>query len=324
MGKPLRIVCHTLRWDAAILQQLSAVKGIAAEGVGTPEEFAEAVRSADGVVVSGFAYNERVAQTLRQSGQNVRWLQFCSSGIDAFQRHGGPADVVVCNAASAWGRGVAEHAFAMLLSLSRGMIHLERARLRKEWDQGKIVTQVTGLEGQTAVIIGCGEIGKSIAVRSQAFGMRTIGINRSSTPVAGMDQTLSVAELNRALGLADAVFVCIPLTADTTSLIGGREFEAMTRMPIFINVARGAVVDQKALENALKSGRLRAAGLDVFVQEPLPADSQLWGLENVILSPHISGQGDPNVLKRIAELCAENASRLARGAPLLSQVAGGR
>lgn len=323
MEKPIHIVCHTLRWDAAILQQLSAVKGIAAEGVGTPEEFAEAVKSADGVVVSGFAYNERVAQALRQNGQTVRWLQFCSSGIDAFQRHGGPADVAVCNAASAWGRGVAEHAFAMLLALSRGMILLERARLRKDWDQGKIVAQVTGLEGQTAVIIGCGEIGKSIAVRSQAFGMRTIGINRSGALVAGMDQTLPVSELNRALGLADAVFVCIPLTADTTSLIGGREFEAMTRMPIFINVARGAVVDQSALETALENGLLRAAGLDVFVREPLQADSRLWELENVILSPHISGQGDPNVLKRIAELCAENASRLARGAPLLSQVSAG-
>lgn len=323
MKKPLRIVCHTLRWDAAILRELSAVKGIAAEGADTPEAFAEAVGSADGVVVSGFAYNERVAQALRQNGQTVRWLQFCSSGIDAFQRHGGPADIAVCNAASAWGRGVAEHAFAMLLALSRGMIHLERARLRKEWDQGKIVVQVTGLEGQTAVIIGCGEIGKSIAVRSQAFGMRTIGINRSGTPVAGMDQTLPVSELNRALGLADAVFVCLPLTADTTSLIGGREFEAMIRKPIFINVARGAVVDQSALETALENGRLRAAGLDVFVQEPLPAGSRLWDLENVILSPHISGQGDPNVLQRIAELCAENAARLARGAPLLSQVSVG-
>jgi phosphoglycerate dehydrogenase-like enzyme len=323
MKNPLRVVCHTLRWDAAILQQLSTVKGITAEGAGTPEAFAEAVRSADGVVVSGFAYNERVAQALRQNGQKVRWIQFCSSGIDAFQRHGGPADVPVCNAASAWGRGVAEHAFAMLLSLSRGMIHLERARLRKEWDQGKIVAQVTGLEGQAAVIIGCGEIGKSIAARAQAFGMRTIGINRSGTPVAGTDQTLPVSELNKALGLADAIFVCLPLTADTTSLIGDREFDAMIRTPVFINVARGAVVDQNALETALKTGRLRAAGLDVFVQEPLQADSRLWELENVIISPHISGQGDPNVLKRIAALCAENASRLARGVPLLSQVSVG-
>jgi phosphoglycerate dehydrogenase-like enzyme len=323
MKNPVRIVCHTLRWDAVVLQQLSTVKDVTAEAAATPEEFAEAVRSADGVVVSGFAYNERVAQALRQNGRNVRWIQFCSSGIDAFQRHGGPADVTVCNAASAWGQGVAEHALAMLLSLSRGMIHLERARLRKEWNQGKIVAQVTGLEGQAAVIIGCGEIGKSIALRLQAFGMRTIGINRSGAPVSGMDQTLPVSELNRALGLADVVFVCIPLTADTTALIGGREFEAMARKPIFINVARGAVVDQNALEKALENGLLRAAGLDVFVQEPLQAGSRLWELENVILSPHISGQGDPNVLKRIAALCAENAARLARGAPLLSQVSAG-
>ncbi len=320
MSHALHIVCHTLRWDAPILQKLSTVKGVTARSAGTPEEFSEAVKTADAVVVAGFSYNERVAQALKENGRNVRWIQFTSSGVDALLRHGGLPNIPVCNAASAWGRGVAEHAFAMLLSLTRGIIHLERARLRKEWSQAKIVAQSGGLEGQTAVIIGCGEIGKSIATRCEAFGMQTIGINRNGTPVAGMHQTLPVAELHQALGKADAVFVCVPLTDETKSIIGVREFELMAQQTIFINVARGAVVDQAALERALRSGRIRAAGLDVFVLEPLPAEFGLGELENVILSPHISGQGDPNVLKRIAELCAENASRMLRGESLLSQV----
>lgn len=320
MSRAPHIVCHTIRFDEEILQRLSTVDGITVEGVKDIDGFSKAVEKADGVIVSGFAYDKKVADALCEQGKNVRWIQFTSSGIDTFLRHGGPANVAVCNAASAWGQGVAEHAFAMLLSLSRGIVHLERARIRKDWDQKNILTHVTGLEGQTAVIIGCGEIGKSIASRSAAFGMKTIGVNRSGASVSGFHQTTPISELGQALGMADVVFVCVPLTEDTKALVAAKQFELMVRCPIFINVARGPVIDQAALELALKDGRIRAAGLDVFVPEPLPSDSGLWNLENVILSPHISGQGDPNVLKRIAELCAENASRLRGGDPLLSQV----
>lgn len=320
MDRAPHIVCHTIRFNEPILQHLSTVSGVTSEGVKSTDEFVAAVGKADGVIVSGFSYDQKVAAALREHGRNVRWVQFTSSGVDTWNRHGGPSDVVVCNAASAWGRGVAEHAFALLLSLTRGIIHLERARLRKEWNQAKIVAQTGGLEGQTAVIVGCGEIGKSIAKRCEAFGMQTVGINRSGTYVAGMQQTLPISELHRALSMADAVFICVPLAEDTKALIGHREFSAMTQRPIFINVARGAVVDQPALEHALNEGLIRAAGLDVFVPEPLPADAKLWDMENVILSPHISGQGDPNVLKRIAALCGENALRLARDEPLISRV----
>jgi phosphoglycerate dehydrogenase-like enzyme len=169
------------------------------------------------------------------------------------------------------------------------------------------------LGGTTMAIVGLGDIGREIARTARAVGMRVIGVSRSGRKLPEAHRVYRVSALARVLGEADWVVVVVPLTADTQGLIGEAELAAMRASAWLINVARGAVVDETALVAALRTRRIAGAVLDVFATEPLPADHPLWNLDNVVVTPHISG---PSIPEEIAPVFGDNLRRFLAGRPL--------
>jgi len=179
--------------------------------------------------------------------------------------------------------------------------------------------QFLSLEGRTLVIVGMGSIGQQVARKAGAFDMRVIAVTRTGDAVDAADETVSADRMIDVLPGADAVVMCLPLNDRTRGLLGEGELAVMKPSAVVVNVARGGVIDQHALGNALRDHRLGGAGLDVFAKEPLPPDDPLWRLENVILSPHVAGAGGDNT-RRFVELFADNLERYRAGGALRNRI----
>ena len=167
------------------------------------------------------------------------------------------------------------------------------------------------LSGKTACIIGTGSVGSAIARRLRAFDVQTVGINRSGHPAAEFDQTQPTCRLDDLLPFADLVSCAMPLTAETAGLFDSVRLAKIKPGAVFVNVARGKVTDQQALVEALQSGQLSGAVLDVFEEEPLPRSSPLWDMEQVILTPHNSFVGE-HIGERLFRLFCKNLESFAQ------------
>jgi phosphoglycerate dehydrogenase-like enzyme len=172
--------------------------------------------------------------------------------------------------------------------------------------------QMRELWGKTIGIIGTGDIGSCLATRAKAFGMTTIGCNRTGRKAEGFDTVVHPGMLDMLLKESDFVVLALPLTGDTRYLIGERELGMMKPSAIVINVSRGSVIDEKALIAALKDRRIAAAALDVFEEEPLPSGSPLWKMENVVITPHCAGWGE-NFKRRYLDILHANCRRFLAG-----------
>jgi phosphoglycerate dehydrogenase-like enzyme len=278
--------------------------------------FARALPDADVVVAQDLSDAQ-----LARAGR-LRWLSSVAAGLDEIVT---PAllarDVVVTNASGVHGPNIAEHVLAMMLMFTRGLPKLLRAQLARRWERN-LSSRSDGpgeLTGKTLLIVGLGRIGEAIAARARPFGVRLLAVKKD--PAARHDATVAVDELlpmsalDEALGRADHVCVTVPLTPETRRLIDARRIARLRPGAFIYNVSRGAVIDEAALVDALRAGRLAGAGLDVFEQEPLPATSPLWDLENVIVTPHVSGV-TPLYYQRTAALFAENLERFLADRPL--------
>ena len=173
------------------------------------------------------------------------------------------------------------------------------------------------LEGQTILLVGLGNLGKRVARLSKAFDMRVIGTKKTIEPVPNVDEVFPPSKLVNHIPEADYVVELAPLTPETEGLIGEAAFRAMKRSCYFINVGRGRVADEEAMTRALKEHRIAGAYLDCFGVEPLPADSPLWGLDNVFLVPHDS-HSSPKIGERLVTQFCENLRRYVAGEPLLN------
>jgi len=214
---------------------------------------------------------------------------------------------------------IAEHVLATVLALAKHLpFALERQR-EARWSQNDFIGPRLPwlLRGRTLGLVGVGTIGAEVARLASAFGMRVIATRRraDAPPVAGLDEALPPSALPDLLARADVVVVAAPLTPETTGLIGAREFARMRPGTIFVNVGRGRIVVRDALVEALGSGHLGGASLDVFHQEPLPPDDPLWGMPHVILTPHTSGFRAGH-WDEVIDLFSENLRRFAAGEPL--------
>lgn len=231
--------------------------------------------------------------------------------------------IVVTNSRGVQAIPIAEHVMACLLALARRLPQTIRDQQGCLWRPNELLGEASPwmLSGRTLAIIGVGTIGEAIAVRAKAFGTRVLGMRRNPTQglAPGFDEVLGPAEKDRLLALADVVVVAAPLTADTHRLLDANAITRMKPGAIVINVARGQLVDETALAVALASGRLGGAALDVFSTEPLPAQSPLWSLPNVIITPHNSGFRAGH-FDAVIDLFAENLTRFGRGAELLNVV----
>jgi len=243
---------------------------------------------------------------------NVRWLHTFSAGTDApaFQwlRDRG---VTVTSSAGASSRPIAHSVMMYVLSLCRTARHWSIDQSAHVWRQHSH----PDVEGRTMGIVGLGHIGSEVARLAPHFGMRVIGVRR--TPRGDEPcETWPTERLHELLPLLDDLVITAPLTPETEKMIGERELALLRPGAHVVNVGRGPIVDEAALVAALQDGRVGAAALDVFEVEPLPADSPLWDMPNVIVSPHNSGQ-TPLAVQRTVEIFTAHLAHFAAGEPLL-------
>jgi phosphoglycerate dehydrogenase-like enzyme len=243
-------------------------------------------------------------------------VQAISAGVDHYGdcRWDG---VTVTTAAGVSADPIAEFVMARLLAEWKRLDVMDAQQHRHEWRSafGRVV------EGSTLLVVGLGAIGTAVATRAQAFGMRVLAVRRrADAPVpAPVEAVHPPDRLHRLLGEADAVVVCAPATRETQGLFDAAAFAAMRRGAWFCNVARGSLVDEEALVDALGSGQIGAAALDVTRQEPLPEDSPLWDVPRLRLSPH-SAASPERYVDLLVDLFADNLRRHALGEPLRNLV----
>ena len=253
---------------------------------------------------------------LIQASPALELLQLSSAGTDAYIVSGVLAkSTVLTNATGAYGKAVSEHAFAMALMLQK-KLHLYRdAQNAHTWtDRGTVCS----MGDATVLVVGLGDIGLRFARMCKAMGAHTIGVKRRPGDCPeGVDELWLTDKLDELLPRADVVASFLPGTGDTRGMYDGERFSRMKPGAVFINCGRGNAVNAEALAEALESGRLGAAGIDVTDPEPLPEDSPLWAIENLVITPHVSGFYHlPETFERIVEIAAENLGHWSRGETL--------
>jgi phosphoglycerate dehydrogenase-like enzyme len=306
---------------ARIIERLGRVAGCDLDVVDKLEQVLAALPGAEALVLfdAPVAEARQIVQALAAPGNTVRWMHFISAGREGFEAVGLPRGIVVSYAAGAVAATVAEHAMALMLALGRRIPEIAAQTGERRWDRAA-AARATSLEGQTLAIVGLGHVGAELARRARAFGMRVVAVTRSAKPSPDVDAVAGLDALYRVLGEADVVAVAIALTGETHHLIDAAALAACRRGATIVNIARGGVIDQAALGDALRSGRIGAAGLDVTDPEPLPADDPLWACPNVLISPHFAGAGSRASVERLAASVVDNLERLRAGTPLAHTV----
>jgi D-2-hydroxyacid dehydrogenase (NADP+) len=249
----------------------------------------------------------------------LRWVQLTSAGVPwDFCEAAHACGLAVTNLAGLYGPTIAEHALTMIGVLARSLHVALRQQDQGRWDRD-LAHGIRDLSGRTMAIVGLGHIGRAVARLARAYGMRVVGCRRTDRPTAEVDQVAPCRDLRRMLGEADVVVAAAPLTAATEGMLGAAEFAAMKRGVLFINVSRGPVAREEALLEALRSGQVAAAGLDVFAVEPLPAGHPFWTMPQVLVSPHVSGE-TVNTGPLPVERFARNVHNWRAGRPLEGRV----
>ena len=234
--------------------------------------------------------------------ESIEWIHLLSAGADRLLQQDLPFERLrISTSSGVHAATIGEYVMAGVLYHTKYLGRFTRQQLERRWERGP----QDELEGRTIGIIGLGAIGEGIAARAKGFGMRVIGIKRTPGSVPNVDQAYGPEGLHDVLGQADVLAVTVPLTPATRNLLGPAEFELMREGAILVNVGRGHVVDEVALAAALREGRLSGATLDVFADEPLPTDSPLWDLDNVLITPHIAGE-TPQYMRKAARVFVEN------------------
>jgi D-3-phosphoglycerate dehydrogenase len=243
----------------------------------------------------------------------ARWVQLPFAGIESFFAAGviDPQRTWTCTK-GVYGPACAEHALALMLAAAR-RIH-EHLR-EKKWRGSGFGSPERRLEGATVVIVGTGGIGSALVPMLQPLGVRILGVNRSGSPLAGAERTVSVDGLPDVVGEADWVVIAAASTPETHHLMDAKMFELMKPTAWVVNVARGELVDTEALVDALRAGSIGGAALDVTDPEPLPEGHPLWDLDEAIITPHVANTWDMAVPELIA-MVERNVARFASGQPL--------
>ena len=252
------------------------------------------------------------SEEMMRRAPNLRWVQSSSAGMDSFLT---PAlrdsDIVVTNAAGLYGPNVADQGFALLLGLVRGIHHFTRRQDNHNWDS-HIPTPIIEIADLTIGIVGMGGIGGFMANRAKGFDTYVIAVDafRTDKP-ENVDELMPIDQLPELMRRSDAVMIACPLTDETRGLINASNLALMKSTAYLINVARGPIVDQDALVEALQNGTIAGAGLDVTEVEPLDKESPLWDMENVIITPHVAGVSQRRFPRLVGFFCANLKKYLA-------------
>jgi phosphoglycerate dehydrogenase-like enzyme len=302
----------TRSWARTLAEKLPAFDVVVAE---TPDDARQQIADADA------AFGTLPADVLRQAHQ-LKWLQAPAIAPPAGYYYSELIQhpVVVTNQRGIFNEHIAAHIMAFVLAFARGFHRYIPRQLRHEWAPTALDTGVVHLPESTALIVGVGGIGSEAASKCAAFGMRVIGVDaRQHDRPADVAELHPPDRLDEQLSRADFVILTIPHTPETEGLMNAARFGRMKPSAFFINIGRGKTTRLHDLDLALRSGTIAGAGLDVFEEEPLPADHPLWDAPNVLLTPHTAGFG-PYLDDRRLAILLDNAQRFERGEPLVNVV----
>jgi phosphoglycerate dehydrogenase-like enzyme len=302
----------TREWAARLAAAVPELSVVVAEG---EEQAARALTAAEA------AFGALPASLLRHASR-LRWLQAPQAAPPAgfyypeLVRH--PA--VVTNFREIYNDHIGAHIMAFVLAFARDLHRYLPQQFRREWRRAPLDTGVIHLPEATALIVGVGGIGAEAARLAAAFGMRVLGVDaRRREPPPGVAELHGADALDTLLPRADFVILTVPHTPATEGFMNRARFQRMKRSAFFINIGRGMTTRLDDLVAALRAGEIAGAGLDVFEQEPLPADHPLWTMPGVLLTPHAAGYG-PYLDERRFEILADNAKRFVAGRPLRNVV----
>ena len=296
-------------------QDLDALKGIAPE--------LEVVRELDAEKAREQFRNAEIYCGLQLPGplaeaQGLRWVQLVSAGAEhIFDTGILRSDVMVTTASGVHVHAISEYVLTMMVMLARRLPQILAETAKHEWrtDRQRMYYGEE-LYGKTVGVLGLGAIGQQVATTLRSLGMRVLGIRRSGTTGVA-DEVFTPDRLMEMLPRCDFVVVTLPLTAETRNLIGELELRAMKSTAFLIDVARGGIVDETSMARALREGWIAGAAVDVFAEEPLPKDSEMWDLPNLIVTPHMSGNFSA-YLDRVMDILRENLRRYVAGEPMIN------
>jgi phosphoglycerate dehydrogenase-like enzyme len=305
-------------WRVHIVEALTSSDG---DGPREPSaESMDAIRGAE--VYFGFG----IPRPLFLEGRALRWVHSAAAGVgNALYAEMLASDVVLTNSAGVHAIPIAEYVVASVLHFFRGLDVAGEQQRRSTWDKSFFVSDdspVREVGGARVLIVGAGGIGSEAARRLTALGATCVGIRRNPArgKPPGFAEIAGPDDLDRQLESADVVVLAAPLTRESQGLMTAARLRRLGRGTILVNVSRGALVDELALADALRAGRLRGAALDVFRDEPLASDSALWQLRSALLTPHISPVSPGRFWPRALDLFCDNWGRYDRGEPLRNLV----
>lgn len=285
--------------------------GISSFAARDPAALEERIGEADVLVISGLWQN-----SLLDRARKLRFIQSIGAGTDQFPRDElAKRGIRLASARGVNARAVAEHAMALILALSRRLLEARDNQTKRVWRGmiGDPAEREDELGGKTLLVVGLGDIGGRLARLAKAFDMRVIGLRRDPATGSGAaDAVHRMDELKPLLAEADFVALTCPLTKETENLIDAEAFARMKPSAHLVNIARGRVIDEAALVEALDARRIAGAGIDVTAEEPLAPNSPLWGMPQVLITPHTAGETrryEDNVI----EILRDNLGRIWRG-----------
>lgn len=286
--------------------------------VGPGESIAHALMAGiDGQAVSGkHVIVGSVPAVVLRSADSLEWLQLSWAGADAYCAPGVlPEHVQLTNASGAYGLSCSEHLLAQTFALLRHIPEYVRNQEKHLWRQNEHIRSV---EGSTVLVMGLGDIGGSYARKVKALGAYVIGLRRSAGAVPEYcDEVATLDQLDAVLPRADIVANSLPGGEQTAGLLNEERLRSMKSHALFVNVGRGDVLDQEAAKRVLADGHLGGLALDVFVEEPLPENDELWENDRVLVTPHVAGQFFlESTLDRVVDIAAENLQAWSRGEDL--------
>jgi phosphoglycerate dehydrogenase-like enzyme len=305
-------------WRVYVVQALTS-----SDGDGPPEPSAESIEAIrDAEAYFGFG----ITRPLFAAQRKLRWVHSAAAGV------GGSlfpemvaSDVVLTNSAGMHAVPIAEYVVAGVLHFFRGLDVAAELQREQKWDKRFFVSAdspIREVSGSRVLVVGAGGIGGQVAMRLTALGAECVGVRRHPERGApeGFERVVGPDALDEELPAADVVVLATPLTNESRGLMTAERLKLLKKGAILVNVARGALIDEDALAEALRAGRLRGAVLDVFKEEPLAATSPLWQLRSALLTPHISPVSPGRFWPRALEVFCDNWRRYDRGEPLRNLV----
>ncbi|MBR7795163.1 D-2-hydroxyacid dehydrogenase [Agaribacter marinus] len=256
-------------------------------------------------------WKKAIAPTILEQNTNLQWVQTWSAGVNSLPLATlKERNIVVTSANGVHAYPISETIFALMLGLTRKIHTYVRQQQAKLWHHAHLNQEI---HGKTIGIIGVGAIGLETAKIAKAFGMRVLGVRHSGKPTDDVEQMYRADQLAEVLPQCDFVVITLPLTEETKQMFAAQQFQQMKETAILINIGRGPIINEQDLVHALQQKQIAGAGLDVFTTEPLPSESPLWDMENVIITPHTAGSTEHYAKRVIDDIFLPNLQRYAKG-----------